>query len=133
MGRLHTVRGVYNGRWQVTLDGIRLRLECGEFSKLFVANFPLLICSLFLEIIQFYPPPHTWAHPFTIKTCISLIRQNLPGSERSAPLLTQDFNLLVIRNVFILVEVVQRHSRFDQMPLRHWFIEGHAERELTAA
>ena len=78
-------------------------------------------------------PPHKWAHPFSIKTCISLIRQLFPGSARSVPLLNQESNLLLIRKVFNLVEVVQRHSRFDQMPIRLWLIEGHAETELTAA
>lgn len=78
-------------------------------------------------------PTHTWAHPFSIKTCISLIRQSFPCSERSAPALDHEFNLLVIRTVFNLVEVVQRQKRFDQMPIRLRLIEGHIDADLTAA
>ena len=61
------------------------------------------------------------------------MRQNFPGSERSAPPSNQDLNLLVIRKVFILVDVVHRHSRFDQIPIRLWLSEGHTDTDLTAA
>ena len=77
--------------------------------------------------------PYTCAQPFSINTCISLIKQCVPGSESSASDFVHALSLLFIVESLNEVIVTHRHMRFVQTPMILWLIEGQKALECTAA
>lgn len=68
-----------------------------------------------------------------MSTCISLIRQYVPGSETSGLPFAHLLSLLLIVEALSVGVVNQRRTRFDQIPDILCTIPGQEEPECTAA